>query len=235
MKAVVLAGGFGTRLQPVLKDLPKPLAPVNNKCFLEYLLEYLKRNGICDYIFCLHYMAGKVIEHFGTGDKLGVRINYSIEENSMGTGGAIGLLRGILKETFCVVNADTYLELDMKDFVEVHKNSEAIATIAVNRVTDPCRYGRVELDSAEYVKVFFEKEEGPSEKGYINAGIYVFEPEIFEYIPWKRFVSLEKEVFPALLQADKKIKSYSKTENFYDIGIPSDYENFRQWINNAHL
>ena len=233
MKTVILAGGFGTRLQPVLKGLPKPLAPVNSQCFLEYLLEYLKKNEFYDYIFCLHHMAGKIIEYFGRGDKMGVRIYYSIEENPMGTGGAIGLLRGILNEAFCVVNADTYLELDMKDYIEVHKNSGALATIAVTKVTDICRYGRVELDHDGYVKNFLEKENGSQEEGYINAGMYIFEPGIFAYIPEKQFISLEKEVFPALLQVKEKIKSYSKVENFFDIGIPSDYENFQQWINNA--
>lgn len=235
MYTVVLAGGFGTRLQPVLKGLPKPLAPVKNQCFLEYLLGNLKRNGLYDYIFCLYYMAEKVIALFGDGNELGVRISYSLEEIPLGTAGAIELLRGRLKESFFVINADTYLELNVQDCIAGHKRSKAIATLAVTRVFDPGRYGRVLLDPEGFVRGFSEKSEGMPQDGYINAGFYVFEPEIFDYIPENRFVSLEKEVFPALLENGKKISGYSKVTNFFDIGIPSDYDRFRQWISDVRI
>lgn len=229
MHTIVLAGGFGTRLQYVLKDLPKPLAPVNSKSFLEYLLDSLKRNGLCDFTFCLHYMPEKIIEHFGDGSKLGIRISYSIEEKPMGTAGAVGVLRDKLNETFCVVNADTYLELNMQDCISAHKNSNAIATIAVTQVKDSSRYGRAVLDNTGLIKGFSEKGEGSLKNGYVNAGLYIFEPQVLDYIPENRPVSLEKDVFSALLGEKRAINSYPHVMNFFDIGIPEDYYNFQKW------
>jgi len=229
MHTVVLAGGFGTRLKSVLKDLPKPLAPVNDKCFLEYLLDNLKRNGLKDFIFCLHYMAEKITDVFDDGSKFGVKIIYSIEKEPMGTAGAIGLLRKELNETFCVVNADTYIELDIPSCIAAHKSSGAIATMAVTQVKDSSRYGRIILDNTGFIKDYTEKNESPLKGGYINAGLYIFEPKVFDYIPANRFVSLEKEVFASLLKEKGVIFSYPHVKNFFDIGIPEDYHNFQQW------
>ena len=230
MHTVVLAGGFGTRLRSVLEDLPKPLAPVGNKCFLECLLCNLKRNGLYDYTFCLHYMADRIAGLFGNGEEYGVNIGYSIEAEPMGTAGAVGLLRDNIKEAFCVINADTYLELDIQDFIAAHKSSGGITTIAVTRVADTGRYGSVVLDEAGCVKGFSEKGESTASDGFINAGLYIFEPEIFSYIPENCFVSMEKSVFPRLLRAGREISTYKNVANFFDIGIPADYESFRQWM-----
>lgn len=230
MHTVVLAGGFGTRLRSVLEDLPKPLAPVGDKCFLECLLRNLKRNGLYDYTFCLHYMADRIVELFGNGEAYGVSIGYSIEAEPMGTAGAVGLLREDIEEAFCVINADTYLELDIQDFIAAHESGGGIATMAVTRVADAGRYGSVVLDEEGCVKGFSEKGESTAADGFINAGLYIFEPEIFSYIPEKCFVSMEKSVFPRLLQAGRRIGTYKKVANFFDIGVPADYESFRQWM-----
>jgi NDP-sugar pyrophosphorylase family protein len=233
MRVVALAGGFGTRLQPLFACLPKTLAPVNNKCFLEYPIENFKKYGIRDFTFCIYYKGEKIIEYFDDGDKFGIRIDYSIEELPLGTAGAIGLLRESINETFCVINADNYIDLDIKECIEKHKASNAIATIAVAQVKDTSRYGRVEFDEVGVVKSFKEKNEALKEEGYINSGFYIFEPQIFDYIPPNRSVSLEREVFLALLKDKKKINSYTEVSNFYDIGVPTDYYSFVQWINNS--
>lgn len=229
MQAVILAGGLGSRLHTILKDVPKPIAPVGNRSFLEFELENMKRNGINDFIFCVHHMSDKIIDYFGDGRRFGIKIEYSVEESPLGTGGAIGLLRDRLHEAFLVLNGDTYLELELQKCIEKHISSNATATMAVIKVKDSSRYGHVETDHNGCVVRFCEKDTRLMENQQINAGLYVLEPEIFDYIPQNEFVSFEKEVLPSLLKNNKKIITYPYVENFFDIGIPDDYYSFLQW------
>ncbi|HUC92005.1 MAG TPA: nucleotidyltransferase family protein [Paenibacillus sp.] len=235
MKAVILAGGFGTRLRSVVSDLPKPLAPVNGKYFLEYLLEQLKTNGIYEFIFCVHYMADKIMNHFGNGERFGVRIDYSVETEPLGTGGAIGLCRQMISETFCVLNADTYLDLDIQDCLRRHQGSGAFLTMAVAHMVDTGRYGQVQIQTDGRIGGFEEKGAPGSKSGYINAGFYIVEPRIFTYIPPIQNVSLEQDVFPAFFRWAEKINSYSNVEHFFDIGVPEDYYRFQRWIDERKL
>lgn len=229
MHAIVLAGGLGTRLYPVLKDLPKPMVPVGNQHFLEIILELMKKNGFMDFIFCVCHMAEKIINYFGDGSRAGVKISYSIEDCPLGTGGAIGLLRNVIKETFCVLNGDTYQELDLQRCIAQHQASEAIGTMTVAKVRDSSRYGQVLTYPDGYVSGFMEKGTGIQE-GLINAGLYILEPAVFDYIPQNKFVSFEKDVLPAILEDHKKIGTYRDVDHFFDIGIPADYYNFVRWV-----
>ena len=229
MQVIILAGGLGTRLYPVLKDLPKPMAPVGNKCFLEIILELMKKNGLTDFIFCVRHMAEKIVAYFGDGSRFGVKISYSTEEVPLGTGGAIGLLRSMINETFCVLNGDTYQELDLEDCIIKHKASGAIGTMTLVKVQDSSRYGQVITDPGGYVTDFHEKGIVEQES-YINAGLYVLERAVFDYIPQNKFVSLEKDVFSAILKDEKKINTYKYVKNFFDIGIPEDYFDFLRWV-----
>ena len=228
MQVIILAGGFGTRLYPVIKDLPKPMAPVGNKCFLEIILDLMERNGLTDFIFCVHHMAEKIMDYFGDGSRFGVKISYSTEEVPLGTGGAIGLLRNVIKETFCVLNGDTYQELDVERCIAQHKASGAIGTMTLLKVRNSSRYGQVITNPGGYVRSFSEKGTGGQES-LINAGLYLLEAAVFDYIPQNIFVSLEKDVLPAILEDNKKINTYKFVENFFDIGIPEDYYNFLRW------
>lgn len=228
MKSVILAGGRGTRLYPVIKSLPKPMAPVDNRCFLEILVDALKRSGLQDFTFCVSYMEEKIKEYFGDGSRFGVQISYSTEEVPLGTGGAIGLLRQNLHSTFLVFNGDTYQELIIENCLKCHQDSGAIATIAVVEVADSSRYGRV-LNANGYVRSFVEKGES-GQGGVISSGVYVLEPEVFDYIPQGKVVSLEQEVFPALLHHGRPIAIYNGVRNFFDIGLPDDYYGFVDWI-----
>jgi NDP-sugar pyrophosphorylase family protein len=230
MNVIILAGGFGTRLQSVINGLPKPMAPVGRRPFLEYLLDNLKKNGFYNFIFCLHYLAEKVKAHFSDGSKFGVRINYSLEEEPLGTAGAIGLLRDRFDDAFCVVNADTYLEINVQDFIAQHEKRQAFATMALVRVCNPERYGQVGLDDRWRVTGFTEKGQSQIRDGYINAGFYLFDPEVFTYIPANKFVSLEKDVFPAMLKKGEKVYGYPHVANFFDVGIPQDYFKFCRWV-----
>lgn len=205
------------------------MAPVGNKFFLEIILELLKKNGITDLIFCVCHMADKIINYFGDGSKAGVKINYSLEDIPLGTGGAIGLLRDALKETFCVLNGDTYQELALKHCIAQHKLSGALGTMALVKIRDTSRYGQVKTDPVGYVTGFREKGAGVQES-FINSGFYVFEPAVFDYIPQNKIVSLERDVLPAIIEDDQKISTYRDVRNFFDIGIPEDYYNFVQFV-----
>jgi len=229
MKVIILAGGLGTRLYPVIKNLPKPMAPVGDKCFLEILLALLKMNGLTDLTFCVCHMADKVKDYFDDGSRLGVQISYSTEDVPLGTGGAIGLLRNVFSETFCVLNGDTYQELDIQRCITRHRESGAIATMSVAKVQDSFRYGQVITDLDGYVTAFCEKGAGGQEN-LINTGLYILEPAVFDYIPENEVVSLERDVLPVLLEDEKKIRAYQEVKNFFDIGIPEDYSCFRSWF-----
>lgn len=235
MYAVVLAGGRGTRLYPVVQDRPKPMAPVGNKCFLEIVVAMMKQNGLTEFIFCVCHMAEKIIDYFGDGGKFGVKISYSVESEPLGTGGAIGLLRNVIDDAFCVLNGDTYQELDVRRLIAQHRTKGGIATMTLVKTDNASRYGQVVTDQDGYVIKFGEKdpgrlldgEHGPDGlSGLINAGIYVWEPAVFKYIPPRQFSSLEKDILPAVLKANEKIYTYSCVQNFIDIGIPSDYARF---------
>lgn len=229
MKVVVLAGGLGTRLQSVVKDLPKPLAPIyKQKCFLEYLIENFKKQGFKDFIFCVHYMADKIIEKFKDGREFGISIQYSVEKEAMGTAGALGLLSDCINETFCVVNADTYLNLDLNDFYRYHKKRNKVGSMALSFVDNSNRYGLVSCNENDSIEGFEEKNQNSS-NGFINAGLYMFEPEIFNYIEKDKFLSIEKDVFPLMVK-NKEMSAYKNTRDFIDIGIPEDYDKFKKYI-----
>ncbi|MDD3023982.1 MAG: nucleotidyltransferase family protein [Syntrophomonadaceae bacterium] len=232
MKAIILAGGLGTRLYPLLRDLPKPMAPVGNRYFLEIVLDVMRNNGLTDFTFCVCHMADKSINHFGDGSRYGVKISYSIEEAPAGTGGAIRLLRNDIHSTFCVLNGDTYQELDLQQCIARHKLSDAIATMSVVKVRDSSRYGQVITDREGYVTGFREKG-AEAQESLINTGLYILEPAVFNYIPEDKFVSFEQDVLIAMLKCNQKIGTYDYVKNFRDIGIPTDYHKFLHWVNES--
>lgn len=229
MKAVILAGGFGTRLQSAVKDLPKAMAPTGAKFFLDYLLDCLGSSGIKEYIFCVYYLADKIIEYLGDGSKRGISVSYSMESKPMGTAGAVGLLRDILKETFCVVNADTYIEADLRDCLKWHQEKKALATLCAVKVKDSGRFGTLGFDS-DWRIIDFQEKAVTGKDQWINGGIYIIEPEIFQYIPEKAVVSMERDVFPLLLKSNEKVYGYPRETNFFDIGVPEDYNAFQKFI-----
>lgn len=224
LMAVILAGGFGNRLKSVVSTVPKPLAPIaDGKCFLDILFEKLISAGCKDFIFCLHYMHWLIKERYGDGERLGVNIEYSVEETPLGTGGAIGLLRDSLAERFIVLNADTYININYERFVSEHIKKNALISIALTYVNDTERYGFIQHDDRMNITGFLEK--GQKTGGFINAGVYLFEPEVFKFIP-ENNSSLERDVFPSVLKVGGLISGYCDTSDFADIGIPEDYQQF---------
>lgn len=232
MKAVILAGGLGTRLRPITYFYPKPMVPVKNKPFLEYLLNFLKSQGIFEFILCLHYMAEKFIEYFGDGTKFGCKIVYSVEERPMGTAGAIKRAARYLNSTFLVLNGDTYLDVNIWKMLGFHRDNSNLGTIALVKMRGENRYGFVKI-SSDYRIIEFSEKSHISE-GYINAGVYIFEKKILDYIPPNRKISLEREVLPSIL-GKEKIGGFLVNGYFVDIGVPEDYFRFQKDFNRGVL
>jgi NDP-sugar pyrophosphorylase family protein len=219
MKAVILAGGFGTRLQSVVSDLPKPMAPIGGKPFLEYLLLQLLRWGIRDIVLSVGYL-GKMIEaYFGDGDKWRASIGYCREESPLGTGGAIReAARMTGNGDILVMNGDSFLDLDFHEFMRVHDARGKSVTMALAPRDNCGRYGRVELGPDGTVLAFAEKMGDGS--GLINGGIYICRRTFPEGIP-PGVVSFEKDVLPALVPGG--IAGMVAGGFFIDIGVPEDY------------
>lgn len=219
LEAVILAGGYGTRLQNVLKDRPKPMAPINGKPFLEYLILFLRSQGIQKIILAVGYMKEAIIKYFDDGMKFNVDIEYSVEERPLGTGGAIKKATSKLtSNTFLCVNGDSFADVNVFSLYEFHNNKGAVASLALINQDNNTRYGSVEVDASERVVNF--KEKSSNGTAIINAGFYIFEKQIFELMETDVF-SLEYDLLPKLVNLGlygKKMSGY-----FVDIGTPEDY------------
>jgi D-glycero-alpha-D-manno-heptose 1-phosphate guanylyltransferase len=223
--AVLLVGGMGTRLQSVLPSKPKPLAPVGDAPFLELLVLQLRAQGIRRLIMCTGYLADQITEQFGNGDKWGVAIEYSRESQPLGTAGAVRLAESCLRGTsdFLVMNGDSFLEVDFRRLIRLHREHRALVSMAVRTVPDAARYGTVRLNHSNQIIAFDEKR-GVSTPGVINGGVYVFNGAVLERIP-EGPGSLERDVFPRLLE--QGLFAVEQDGMFIDIGTPEDYTQAR--------
>lgn len=223
MKALFLAGGMGTRLRPLTDKLPKPMVPVMGKPLLERNIEKLKTHGIDEIVLSTCYQSEHFEDYFSRVDP-GVRIFYVTEDIPLGTGGAIKNAQRYFEDTFLVFNADIVSDIDAAKMLRFHKRKKADVTIAVTYVKDPTPYGVIEFDSNDYAITFKEKPK-PHEvlSHYINAGVYIFEPDVLKTIPKGRAVSVEREVFPKLLENGKRIAVYKGCNYWIDLGTPEKY------------
>ncbi|HEC32212.1 MAG TPA: nucleoside-diphosphate-sugar pyrophosphorylase [Deltaproteobacteria bacterium] len=221
MKVLILTGGLGTRLRKIVTNKPKPMALIANRPFLEYLILQLKRYGLTDIVLCIGYLGEQMKEYFDDGSRWDVHISYSWEKEHLGTGGAIKLAEKLVKEeNFLAMNGDSFLDVNLKKLIDYHLKQRALATMALAEVENPLRYGAVEIDGKGEIKSFVEKGKSSNSK-LINGGIYVFNKEIFDYIPIEK-VSLETEVFPKLI--GKRFYGMPTKGFFIDIGVPEDYK-----------
>jgi len=218
MKTFILAGGEGTRLRPYTYSAPKPMLKVGGKPILEYVIDNLKRAGLTELVITCGYRHEQITDYFGDGAKHGVKIEYSIEKEKLNTAGSILSYRGKVKETFVVVMGDHLTNLDLSEMLKSHKKSGAIATIALYHSTLPLEYGVANIERGNVIG-FTEK---PLLAHLYNTAIYVFEPEIFDYIKAKE--DFAKDVFPRVLAAKKKINAHVFDDVWFDIGRVSDYE-----------
>lgn len=223
MQALILAGGAGTRLRSVLGDnLNKPMAPIAEKPFLEYLVMRLQKQHIEDIILCVGYKADLIQSYFGQGDRWGVRLTYSCETAFLGTGGAVKLAEDLVRgDEFVVLNGDSFFDINLGELVSFHHEAGATATLALARVDNAQRFGAVCLDDTYRITGFVEKDT-TARAHLINGGVYVLTREVLDMIPRGRVCSLEREVFPALIARDLRGRPFSGF--FIDIGVPADYE-----------
>lgn len=220
MKAVLLVGGRGTRLQPVLTGTPKPLAAVGQRPFLELLVAQLRHQSICRLVFCTGYLAEEIEKEFGDGRRWEAKIEYSKEPSALGTGGAVKFAEPLLRDasSFLVMNGDSFMEMDFRQLNAFHRQRGGIATMATVRMKNEKRYGTVQFAADGRVIGFSEK--GGAASGFVNAGVYVFDHRIFEHIP-EGPSSLERDIFPKIL--DHGLYALEQPGVFIDIGTPEDY------------
>ncbi len=224
MKALILAGGKGTRLRPLSCTRPKLLFPILNKPLLDWTLESLAESGVSGVTLAVKHMAEAFMQRYGKS-KYGMKISYSREKKPMRTGGAIKYAEEFIgpEEPFMVLNGDVFTKIDYTKLLKKHKEKNAVATIALYRVEDPSRYGTVKLTEESQVTQFTEKAPpGQAPSSLINAGIYVLNPEIFDHIPGGRPVSIEHEIFPKLAK-EGKLFGHEFKEIWMDIGKLGDY------------
>jgi len=220
MEAIVLAGGFGTRLQQIVPDLPKPMAPIGERPFLEILMTLLSRKGVQRVVLSLGYKADKVVSYFG-GKFAGMELVYEIEKTPLGTGGALRRAMNRCKtDHVFIFNGDTYLDLDVQKVEQQwHQNRSPI--IVAREVPDTARYGRLDV-SGDYVAGFAEK--GMAGPGLINAGCYVFPCDILNGFSMDVPFSLEND-FLMKAVTRQQFEIYVTNGHFIDIGVPEDYTN----------
>lgn len=221
VRAFVLCGGLGTRLRPVLADLPKSMGLISGTPFLELLLDRLRSQGVDDVILGTGYMAAKIESYFGSGNKFDVRIRYSREDKPLGTGGALKLAEPLISDPVLVLNGDSYVEWSLNPMLELFSGKDADLVLVLQAVPDVTRYGTVALDHDGRVTEFIEKgiRAGP---GLINAGVYLLGKQVVRDLPAGTAISLERDVFPRLL--GRRIYGLVCPGPFIDIGIPDDFK-----------
>ena len=224
MKAMIMAAGVGSRLEPLTYEVPKPMVPIVNRPVMEYILGLLRQNQITDIIANLHYLPGRIKEYFGEGEDFGVNLCYSEETRLMGTAGGVKNNQWFLDDTFVVISGDALTDVNLQGLIGFHKARGALATIALKRVEDVSKFGVVIVDDIGRIRSFQEKpkpEEALSD--VVNTGIYVFEPEIFKLIPGGEFYDFGKDLFPLLVKLQAPFYGYSIDDYWCDIGSLTTY------------
>lgn len=219
MKAVVLAGGKGTRLAPYTKVIPKPLMPIGDMPILEVLLHQAKRAGVTDIILTVGHMAELLRAFFQNGERLGTTIQYSYEDKPLGTAGPLKLING-LDETFFVMNGDVLSTLDFSDLLDFHRQSDAVVTIAMFPRQVKIDLGVLHVESESRVVGYTEK---PRYDFNVSMGIYVFEPTALEYIPSGQYFDFPSLIL-RLIENGEKVVGYPFSGYWKDLGNPEDYE-----------
>lgn len=226
LKAVILAGGFATRLRPLSCSRPKTLFPIVNKPLLQWIFEGLAANEITEAVLAVNALTQFHIKQQKT-PKCGLKIRYAVDppKTPLGTAGPIKNAEKLVghEEPFVVLNGDIFADINYKQLIEAHMKTGALATIALCKVDDPCRYGVAELENGNCIKNFIEKPaKGQAPTNLINAGIYVLSPKVFDYIPKGKQCSMEREVFPALAK-EHKLFGHMIDGLWIDIGKPEEY------------
>ncbi|MDJ0556070.1 MAG: mannose-1-phosphate guanyltransferase [Microcoleaceae cyanobacterium MO_207.B10] len=220
MRAVLMAGGSGTRLRPLTCDLPKPMVPILNRPIAEHIINLLKKHQMREIIATLHYLPDVMREYFQDGSQFGVQMTYAVEEDQpLGTAGCVKNIAELLDETFLVISGDTITDFDLTEAINFHKKNKAKATLVLTRVPNPIEFGVVITDENQRIKRFLEK---PSTSEVfsdtINTGTYILEPEVLDYLPANQESDFSKELFPLLLDKNEPMYGYVAEGYWCDVG-----------------
>ncbi|MFA6254704.1 MAG: NDP-sugar synthase [Patescibacteria group bacterium] len=232
MKAIILAGGEGTRLRPLTYEIPKALIPIQGKTLTEQVFAIYQKVGVTEIYLSVAYLADKMIEYFGDGSKFGLKIEYLEEHERMGTAGPLLILRQqnkIPAKDFFMSNGDNLFALDLKQMIKFHKKNQAIATIALTEVTDPTQFG-IAMLAGDKILQFIEKpskELAPS--NYASSGYYLLSPEVFNYLPDKNFAMVETDLWPAIAKAGG-LFGFKSSAQWFDTGTPQRHQQVeKEW------
>jgi mannose-1-phosphate guanylyltransferase / phosphomannomutase len=225
VKAVVMAGGEGTRLRPMTASMPKPLLPIVNKPIMEHVLRLLARHGFSDTVVTVQFLASLVRNYFGDGEEFGMRLRYATEETPLGTAGSVKNAEHLLRdESFLVISGDALTDFDLTDLVKFHHDKGALVTVCLTRVPDPLEFGITIVDDENRVQRFLEKPTwGQVFSDTVNTGIYVMEPEVFDYVPGGESVDWSGDVFPTLVEQGQPIYGYVAEGYWEDVGTHESY------------
>jgi mannose-1-phosphate guanylyltransferase / phosphomannomutase len=209
MRAVVMAGGEGTRLRPLTSNQPKPMVPICGKPCIEHIVELVHRHGIDDVVVTLAFMPQVIRGYLGDGSALGVRIEYAVEDQPLGTAGSVRNAKDHLDETFVVISGDALCDFDLGEIIAFHRERGALATLALKSVDNPLEFGVVIVDEQGRIERFLEKPSwGQVFSDTINTGVYVIEPELLDRIPEGETYDFSKQLFPELLAEGAPLFGY---------------------------
>ena len=222
-EAIILAGGFGTRLQSVVNDVPKPMAPINNEPFLNYVFDYLKHYQIEHVVLSIGYLSEKIVEYYKTEFK-GIKISYAKEESPLGTGGGIRLaMTKCNTKDILVLNGDSFFDVDINSHYQNHVSKKADCTLALRKVDNAARYGTIILGNENVIETFREKD-NIEQSGLINGGVYVLNRELYlNKTDEANAFSIEKDFYETKIK-EIHIFGFEYAGYFIDIGIPEDYK-----------
>ena len=224
MKAVILAGGLGTRLQPYTKSKPKPMLPLGEKPILEYLIEWIKKNGVKEIVLCVSYLRKKIEDYFGDGKKFGVKIEYAISNKPLATAGQLKTAEKFIDDTFVCLYGDSIYNFNLKNMIIEHKKSKSNITMSLYDYRFNLKYGVIDTKNNGRVVSWNEK---PEISTKINMGCYVMEPDVFQLIPKNKPYGMDI-VIRKMLVKKKKVNSIVSKKRFIDIGDKETYEKTNQ-------
>ncbi|MBU2595782.1 NTP transferase domain-containing protein [Patescibacteria group bacterium] len=227
--AVIMAGGEGTRLRPLTYELAKPLIPVKGKPLMEHSIDLLRKYDIKQVYISVGYKAKQIMDYFGDGSKYGMRFEYLVEKEPLGTAGPLKILKGKIQEPFMLVWCDVLVEVDLSDYMNFHFLNGGLATIALTTVEDPSRFG-VAVMKGNRILNFIEKPKfGEEPSNLINAGIVILDPQVLNYLPRKKFIMIERDIYPKLAAAGRLI-GYPFDGQWFDTGTYEAYEEvLKKW------
>lgn len=225
MKAMILAAGVGSRLDPLTRHIPKPMVPIVNRPVMEHIIELLARHGFKEIMVNLHYLSDQIEDYFKDGGQWGVKLHYSREDRLWGDAGSVKLCEDFFDDTFLVVGGDDLADIDISRIVRIHKEKKAMATIALSLVDDPSEYGIALLNERGRITRFLEKPRGEVIfSNTANTGVYIFDPQVLELIPRGIPYGFGNNVFPMLLEQRTRFYGYLTSSYWRDVGNLKQYQ-----------